>query len=70
MAKIMIDNDGEKHLEGSSLCDLETMCGRVWTDYKYEYAEGTPDCCGCIDAVKQLLKDCTLKELKELVKSP
>jgi hypothetical protein len=60
----MIDEAGEAHIAGSGLCGLETICGNVWTEQKYEYDVGTPTCSGCIDAAKDLLKQCTPKEIK------
>jgi len=64
MAKIMIDNEGYVHLEGSAISDLATMCGNALTSIEYEHAIGVPTCAGCIDAVKTLLKNATVKEMK------
>lgn len=65
MANIMIDPEtGYSHLGGSSLSDMETMCGNALTSIDYEYTTGTPTCAGCIDAAKMLLKNATAKEIK------
>lgn len=65
MAKLIIDNQGIKHLKGSGLNGFETMCGNVdIVEERYTYEDGTPDCESCIIGAKDLLRVATAKEIK------
>lgn len=64
VANIIIDKDGLAHLPGGAQIGHETLCGNVDTCTVYNYDKGTPTCKACISAAKDLLKQCTLKEIK------
>lgn len=75
MAKIIINPfDGIKHLPGSGLCCMVTLCGEIDAFEEENYgqviskdgieAKGTPNCAGCIDAAKIVFASITKKELK------
>lgn len=64
------DGEGEigvSHLPGSSLCDLDTACGRT-AEMRCEWKEGKGKvtCRGCLDAARNILENLTDAEIKEL----
>lgn len=65
MAKLMIDNEGIRHLRGSFHNSFQTVCGNVdVVEERYTYEDGTPDCESCIIGAKDLLRVATAKEIK------
>ena len=76
MANIIIDPfTGVKHLPGSELCMMATLCGEIDNFEEESYSTvhseegltttGIPDCAGCIDAAKVCFESITQKELKK-----
>jgi hypothetical protein len=46
-----IEGPHNVHAEGSGLCDMETLCGHVWSGNTWKETKKPVTCPGCLDVI-------------------